>query len=70
MHFNCVLLNGIHLVIHIKDPGRGFVIYNMAYQSDLKDTFCENLQYVNFKIFLFQTVYKLLIYREKPHAVK
>lgn len=55
MQFNCVLLKGFKLVIHIKDPDRGFVVYNVSYQSDLPDTFCENMQCRNFKISVFHT---------------
>jgi len=32
-------------MIPIKDPGGGFVVYNVSYQSDLSDTFCEHMQY-------------------------
>jgi hypothetical protein len=42
-------------MIHLKDPSRGFVVYNMSCQSDLLDTCCENMQYRNFKISVFHT---------------
>jgi len=53
LHFhNTVLLRvnkGFQLMMHIKDPGRGFVVYNVSYQSDLPETFCENTHYRNLK---------------------